>query len=102
MVKGDVVWTRTAREQRRAVLKYWTIRNNSTKYSEKLIELLSKRIEIIQKYPESFPMTNYPNTRFSAMGHFSIFFKHIDQQLIITAFWDNRQEPGKLDTLLKS
>ena len=30
------------------------------------------------------------------MGHFSIYYKLTKDKLIITAFWDNRQDPKKL------
>jgi plasmid stabilization system protein ParE len=96
MVKRSVVWTETAARQRREVLKYWTKRNGSTVFAEKLIELIRDRIKIILKHPESFKSVNYPNTRESAMGHFSIFYKVTADHLIITAFWDNRQDPRKL------
>lgn len=43
-----------------------------------------------------YRLSEYPDTRVASMGHFSILYK-IDQDLIvITAFWDNRQDPGKL------
>ena len=45
-------------------------------------------------------MTDYPETRESAMGHFSIFYKVTDKLLIVTAFWDNRQDPKKLLKML--
>ena len=35
------------------------------------------------------------------MGYFSIFYKITDEQLIVTAFWDNRQDPAKLLKLLR-
>jgi len=35
------------------------------------------------------------------MGHFSLFYKITDTEIIITAFWDNRQDPAKLLQLLK-
>ena len=75
---------------------YWSKKNGSTRYPEKLISLIAKRIEIILKNPESFKSTEFPDTRESAMGHLSIFFKLTDVQLIITSFWDNRQDPKKL------
>ena len=34
------------------------------------------------------------------MGHFSIYYKLLDEKLIITAFWDNRQDPKKLLDIL--
>ena len=43
MAKKSVVWTETAIKQRREILKYWTIRNKSSAYSEKLIGLINER-----------------------------------------------------------
>jgi plasmid stabilization system protein ParE len=96
MAKRLVVWTETAARQRREILKYWTQRNKSTSYAEKLIDLIAKQIKIIQKHPESFKKADFPNTRVSAFGHFSIFYKVTEQFIIITAFWDNRQDLKKL------
>lgn len=102
MAKRKVVWTETAARQRREILTYWTQRNGSTTYAEKLIKLTAKRINIILKHPESYKLTVYPGTRISAMGHFSILYKILnDDQLIITAFWDNRQNPKKLIEIIK-
>ncbi|MFA6924846.1 MAG: type II toxin-antitoxin system RelE/ParE family toxin [Bacteroidales bacterium] len=101
MVKRNVVWTETAARQRREILKYWTKHNGSTKYAEKLIKLTAKRINVILKHPESYKSTEYSGTRESAMGHFSIFYKLTKEQLIITAFWDNRQNPKKLLEIIK-
>lgn len=97
MAERTVVWTATAAKQRREVLKYWTKRNHSTKYAEKLIKLIANHIQIILAHPESFKSTSYPETRESALGHFSMYYKLTnDHHLIITAFWDNRQDPKRL------
>lgn len=96
MVKRTVVWTDTAARQRRAVLKYWTKHNGSTVFAEELIKLIADRIQIILRHPKSFKSTTYPGTRESAMGHFSIFYKLDHNTLIITSFWDNRQDPKNL------
>ena len=96
MAKRIIVWTETAARQRRAVLKYWTFRNKSTVYAKKLIKLIAKRAEIIAKNPMLFKPADFPETRVCAIGHFSIFYKYTNNKLIITAFWDNRQDPAKL------
>lgn len=101
MAKKSVVWTETAIKQRREILKYWTLRNKSTAYAEKLIALIAERVKLISKNPEAGKPTNHLDTREAAMGNFSIYYKNIDQQIIITAFWDNRQDPEKLINLLK-
>jgi len=100
MVKKSVVWTLTAQKQRRAILKYWTIRNGSTIYAEKLIGLIKERVEFIAKNQEAGKPTNHFNTREAALGNFSIYYKIDTKKLIVTAFWDNRQNPKKLLKLL--
>jgi plasmid stabilization system protein ParE len=100
MAKRTVVWTATAARQRREILKYWVKRNGSTVYAEKLIKLTAKQIKAIQSHPESFKLSEYPDTRESALGHFSIYYKTTSEYLIITAFWDNRQDPKTLLDLL--
>ncbi|MBS1532825.1 MAG: type II toxin-antitoxin system RelE/ParE family toxin [Bacteroidetes bacterium] len=102
MAKRKVVWTETAAKQRREILRYWTSRNGSTTYAEKLIKLISKRVKAILDQPEGFPVTIFPGTRISAMGHFSILYKITEDQLTVTAFWDNRQDPAKLLEIIKN
>ncbi len=101
MVKRTIVWTETASRQRREILRYWTKHNGSTSFAEKLIKLTAVRIQVILKLPESFKPTTYPDTRESAMGHFSIYYKLTKDKLIITAFWDNRQDPKRLLEIIK-
>lgn len=101
MAKRSVVWTETAARQRREVLKYWVKHNGSTKFAEKLIKLTAVRIQVILKLPESFKPTTYPETRESAMGHFSIYYRLTKDRIIITAFWDNRQDTKELLEILK-
>jgi len=101
VAERTVVWTEIAARQRREVLKYWTIRNKSTAYAEKLIAISEARIKVILNHPEGFPQTIYQGTRVSALGHFSILYKLTDDHLIITAFWDNRQDPKKLLKIIK-
>jgi len=101
MVERTVVWTDTAIRQRREILKYWTKRNNSTKYAEKLMRITKDRIKVLLKNPQSYKLTNYSETREAAMGHFSIYYKTSETQLIVTAFWDNRQDPKELLNLIQ-
>jgi plasmid stabilization system protein ParE len=101
MAKRNVVWTETAARQRREILKYWVKRNGTTTYAEKLIKLISEQVKLILTNPKLFKKTDFPDTHVSALGHFSMFYKYTKDSLIITAFWDNRQDPNKLLELLK-
>lgn len=96
MADRKIVWTETAAKQRREVLRYWTKRNNSTSYAEKLIKTTAQHIKVISNNPEAFKETEISNVRESAMGHFSLYYRITSDQIIIMAFWDNRQDPKKL------
>jgi plasmid stabilization system protein ParE len=96
MAKRKIIWTQTAAKQRREILSYWTERNKSTTYAETLIEITAKHLKVICKNPEAFKETDFYEVRESAMGHFSLFYKITPNQIIIMAFWDNRQDPKKL------
>ena len=75
MAKRTIVWTDTAAKQRRQILKYWTERNQSTAFAEKLIEVTAKHLKVILKNPEAFKETEFDSLRESAMGHFSLYYK---------------------------
>ncbi len=59
MAKRTVVWSLTVSKQRRDILKYWTIRNGTTLYAEKLIKLIKERIGIISKKSNSIQINNF-------------------------------------------
>lgn len=96
MAKRKIVWTETAAKQRREILIYWTERNKSTIYAEKLIEITADHLKVISKTPYAFKETEIDEVRESAMGHFSLYYKITSVQIIVMAFWDNRQDPKKL------
>jgi plasmid stabilization system protein ParE len=100
MAKRKIVWTETAAKQRREILKYWTERNKSTIYAKKLIEITAKHLKVISKTPEAFKETEIDDVRESAMGHFSLYYKITPDQIIVMAFWDNRQDLKKLLTAI--
>ncbi|MEM7549483.1 MAG: type II toxin-antitoxin system RelE/ParE family toxin [Bacteroidota bacterium] len=96
MAQRKVVWTQTAARQRRSILEYWVNRNKSNTYSIKLLRLSNEKANLIAQNPKLFGQADFPDTHMAAMGHFSIFYKFNSKQVIITAFWDNRQDPKNL------
>ena len=101
MADRRIVWTETAAKQRRKILKYWRKRNKSNTYPLKLLQLSDEETKLIAQNPELFHPADYPNTRVAPMGYFSIYYQTTKTEVIITAFWDNRQNPKKLLRLLK-
>lgn len=101
MAKRIVVWTKTADIQFVGILEYWVNRNKSNRYAKKLIRLVSKRTEQIAKNPFIYKLSDFEDTRVSSLENFSIFYKIRTTQIIISAFWDNRQDPEKLLKILQ-
>lgn len=102
MAKRNVVWTKTADLQFVGILEYWVKRNKSANYSKKLIKLVSERTKQIAKKPLIYKATDFKDVRVASLGNFSIYYKVSDENIIITAFWDNRQDSKKLLEILKS
>lgn len=97
-----VFWTSIARSQRDSVFAYWNERNKSTAYSKALNLIIRRRTDLIRTYPEIGKLTIFKETRALAIGHYSILYQIKRPQIIITAFWDNRDDPGKLFKLLNT
>jgi plasmid stabilization system protein ParE len=102
MAKRNVIWTKTADIQFNGVLAFWVQKNNSNSYSLKLLKLVSERINQIAKFPYLYKASNFKDHRVSSLGHFSIYYKITNKQIIITAFWDNRQDPQELLKVLRT
>jgi plasmid stabilization system protein ParE len=62
---------------------------------------INSRTHQISNFPEIGKTVDFKNTRAVSLGHFSIFYQHIGNSIIITAFWDNRDDPSKLLNILK-
>lgn len=102
MAKRNVIWTRTADIQFVGILEYWVKRNGSNTYSKKLVKLVSERTKQIADKPLLFKATDYKDVRIASMGNFSIYYNVTEKEIIITAFWDNRQNPNKLLEILEN
>lgn len=96
-----IIWTNTAVNQRRKILNYWNKRNKSKTYSRKLVSEIAQRVKFLINNPEIYIKTNFPEIRTSTLGHYNIFYKKTSNELIVMAFWDNRQNPKTLSKMLK-
>ncbi len=101
MAKRTVRWTRTADIQYIGILEYWVKRTKSATYSKKLIKVVAERTEHLAETPFIYKKADFKDTRVASLGNFSIFYKVTDDEILITAFWDNRQDPNKLLRILK-
>jgi len=96
MAQRTVVWTDTAKLQRRKIFEYWNGRNGSTRYSKKLLKFIQARVQQLIEHPLSGKETEIDGVRITSLGHFSIVYRTTETQLVVIGFWDTRQDPEKL------
>jgi hypothetical protein len=101
MKHHQILWTATAVRQRNMVFDYWNNRNKSNIYSKKLLRQSNERINLLKSNPYLGKKTDFLTTRILSLGHYSILYRVINSKIVITGFWDNRQDPEKLLTLLR-
>jgi len=96
MARLKIYWTETAIKQRNYIFDYWINRNGNRVYVSKLNSKIKDRIGLLPVQPEIGRNTDIYNNKFLALGHYSIFYQLKQSEIIITGFWDNRQDPSKL------
>jgi len=101
MVKRNITWTITADKQFSGILEYWVKRNKTSTYSRKLLKQVADKTSRIAENPYIYKATNFNKVRVAIMDNFSIFYKIKENEIIITAFWDNRQNPDQLLEILE-
>jgi hypothetical protein len=102
MAKRNIVWTKTADIQFVGILEYWVEKNKSNTFSKKLLKLITERTSLISEKPFIYKSTDFKDVRVASLKNFSIYYKVTDEQILITAFWDNRQNPKKLLKILEN
>ncbi len=98
----ELKWTSTAVKQRNHIFDYWNEQNKSTAYSKKLNIKIKKRISLLKQFPNLGKTIEFKNTRTISLGQYSIFYQLIENSIVITGLWDNRQDPKKLLKILKN
>jgi plasmid stabilization system protein ParE len=96
MAQLSIFWTETAIRQRNYIFEYWIERNKSNIYAKKLNQKIKERTDLLKLNPDLGKKTEFKNTRAVSLGHYSILYEKYNSKIIVTGFWDNRQEPGKL------
>ncbi len=102
MAELSIFWTETAIRQRNHIFEYWIERNKSNTYAKKLNQKIKERTDLLKLNPDLGKKTEFKNSRAVSLGHYSILYQKDHSKIIITGFWDNRQEPQKLLKHLKN
>lgn len=100
MAKRKIIWSRTAYLQRKNILLYWNERNGSNLFSIKLLNESKKTTIQISKQPTIGKVTDIENVYCLPMNNYNIYYQFNENEIHIICFWDNRQNPEVLKSLL--
>ena len=94
----QIIWATRAEDDYYEILIYWTKRNKSNSFSNKLIAEVDKKLKVILQNQTSGLATNIQGThKINFLKHFSIYYQVSEKYIEIVSFWDNRRNPEKLE-----
>ena len=97
-----IVWLPQARIQFHEIITYWAEELESVSYVQKIREDVQRVLEILKFSPRigrTVEDINEEVRRVTILRNYSIFYKWVEDyhEIQIIAFWDNRNDPNKLD-----
>ena len=97
----QVIWSFRAQNDKKEILDYWRQRNKSNTYSKKLNELFKESIKIILDFPQIGKVTDDTKARIKIVRDYLIIYEETETQILILTIWDSRQDPEKLEKILR-
>ena len=96
MASREIRWTLKATQDKLAIYEYWTNRNKSILYAQKLERLFNEVLKIAVNYPSAGIKTESIDIRIQIIKDFKIVYRTKENILEILAIWDTRQKPKNL------
>ena len=87
-----IVWLPQARIQFHEIITYWAEKLESVSYVQKILKFSPRIGRTVED-------TNEEVRRVTILRNYSIFYKWVEDynEIQIITFWDNRNDPNKLD-----
>ncbi|WP_090024046.1 type II toxin-antitoxin system RelE/ParE family toxin [Chryseobacterium oleae] len=96
MAGRKVIWTHKANIERKEILEYWILRNQSKTFSIKLNKLIISSVKLLSQFPLIGRKTAVTNVRVKIVKDYLIFYEFSETELIILSLWDGRREENKI------
>lgn len=94
-------WTEEAKIQFIDILDYWNHRNGSSRYSEKLVDLVDKTITRLLEFPEIGRVTDNDRIRLKIIKDYFIYYSFDTEILTVLGISDMRRDPKYLKSLVE-
>lgn len=52
-------------------------------------------LKLVAKYPYMYKATSIPNVRVFHCDYFKVYYRVLEEQILVEAVFDTRQDPGK-------
>lgn len=91
-----ITWTLKAQQDRKEILRYWQVHNQSSTYSKKLNQHIGKALTLIAAHPHIGRRTNIENVRVKLVRDYLIFYEESGEKIFILSIWDNRRNPDEI------
>jgi len=75
--------------------------NKSANFSKKLINVVEQQTRQLAEAPIIYTKADFNEARVASMGDCRIFSMMHNDETLIPAFWDNRQDPNRLLRILQ-
>lgn len=96
-----IVWTENAETHLEAILSYWSERNGSSLYSQKLYKMFQKELDVLKRYPEIGAKTNNDFIRKKIVRDYFVYYNFDDEVLTVLGLVDMRRNPKFIKTFEK-
>lgn len=99
MAKYKIVWSHRAKISLFAILDFYTERNKSTAYSQKLYIKFKKELSLLIKQPDIGIQTEIETVRGLIVAEFILYYEASAEKIYVHLVWDCRQNPESLKIL---
>ena len=97
MAKREVVWTRNSEIQLQEILEFFTVRNKSGQYSQKLYKKFKSELKIVAHNPGIGIKTKLDRIKGLIVGDYILFYEILEDKIMVLKVWDCKQNPEKLN-----
>jgi toxin YoeB len=95
MADKKIIWSTHASNELKQVLEFYNKRNESTRYSLKILNEIEELLRTLSKNELIGRLTSNKFTRVIPMKIYLIFYEVNRDDIEIVSFWDNRQDKNK-------
>ena len=92
----EIVWTQSAIQDRFRIYQYWSQKNKSNLFSQKLERLFNEAATLLSEFPEIGTRTDFQDVRVKVIRNYCVFYLNLPDSIQIIRVWDSRQNPDSL------